>query len=233
MRAYLAVYIGDGIHISAGGTEGVVRRCEPRRAESLADSTFLIGLSNPWEDSSADLPRAPELLKVHWRVARGIPGFENDDRSRPRSNCAFVFDTQREKTASSGESHNQTVDDEKQVFATPILWKELHHTASMGVLGLSMDAKGSELEKESLLARIRLVGNVLGVAAGRLAENLQTPTDHPVGVRAEHPEDRRSFSFRAVELRRAIGQHVIERLIQDGKLEIRDEDGESVLARRT
>ena len=143
-----------------------------------------------------------------------------------------MFAEQVERTAAAGDRHNQQVDDETLVFATPVLWREAEHTASVGVLGLSMDAVGATLDNQALLGRLRLVGNVLGVAANRLAHALQLPSDAYVGVRTRPPSDRRSFAFRAVALRQAIGRHVVEQLLQSRVLEAREvEDGEYVLAR--
>lgn len=232
IRAYFAVYLGDTISVRVEEESRLVRRCAAHGRGEVADSTFLIASSNPWDevgDSGESL--APGLLKVHWRLARGITGFEADDPSRPMSNCARAFAEQRELAASIGERHNQDVDDEQRAFSVPVLWCEGHHTASVGVLGLSMDSEGARLDNDNLLGRLRLVSNVLGVAAGRLARVLRPPVDMRVGIRTQDPELHRSFVIRAVELRRGIGRHVVEQLLREGELEIRQESDEAVVAR--
>lgn len=209
LRAYLAVYLGDGVSMRGpGGEDSVVESCRSEYPEEgPAPASFIIALSNPGR-LAGEGPRdnrLGRLVENDWLLAQPVPGYFNGDMSRPDSTCAKAFVDQRERLGRSGESWNQSQDGEVEVLAVPVLWRQDSHAASIGVLALSCDEDDLEHRHLATVQRLRLVANVLGVAADRLGHSLAPPQDSAVGLHIDHAVDSRSFARRAIEMRRTIG----------------------------
>lgn len=236
LRIYFAIYLGDGIDVRRDEQNYVkVDRCMPSAegAENRATPKFLIAVSNPARLS--DGPVAEELMGStlinDWLLGQPISGYNYDDFNEPHSTCAKAFADQEEVAGSKDDPWNLPTDAEAEVLAIPVVWRQQPHSASIGVLAISSDEPDIEHEHTGVIQRLRIVANVLGVAADRLSGAIGPQVTPVVGIEIDHTADSRSFARRAVEMRRAIGEFALRDLLQRRKIQIETHEGMSVVVK--
>jgi hypothetical protein len=232
LRVYFAAYLGDGVVIERDGVRRPLDRFAPTDTDDPdARCTFVVAISNPLvERDSEPGAESPEgtFLSGNWRVGMPIPGYHD---GTGRSTCARAFKDRREHRARRSDEYNAPVDEEAEMMAIPVLWNEEPHSASIGVLAVSSANEELMTTYEPCVQRLQLVANVLGIAAAQLSRSLEAPGDDFVGIDVSADQDHRSFTRRAVAVRRAIADEVIRDLLNRRAVSIEAVGDEFVLVR--
>lgn len=232
LRVYFAAYLGDGVVVARDGEERPLDRFASMEVDDQrASSTFVVAISNPLNDRGSEATSdsaVGTLLRGNWRIGMPIPGYHDGNG---QSTCARAFKDRREQRARRSDDHNVQVDEEAEVMAIPVLWNDGPHSASIGVLAVSSANEELMTTYEPCVQRLQLVANVLGVAAAQLSRGLEAPGDDYVGIDVSADQDHRSFTRRAVAVRRAIADQVIRDLLDRQAVSIEAVGNEFVLVR--
>lgn len=219
VRAYMAVYLGNGIEIGAGkDTVFAVGR----QREDEVPLEFVLALSNPKRPEHGN---GGTLIVSDWRTGLAVSGFKDEN---PKSTCAEAFKDLRGVMRRFEDEGNDRLDDEAQVLVVPVLWREGDGSEAIAVLGLSAETQEAFTAAQDLRRRLKLTANALGVAIQRLAQEVTPERLQPFGI-DRGGSSAVSFERRAIQLRKLVARVAIEDLIDTERLRLEVVAGAMVL----